>query len=47
MRYLTRGAYLEQTSMDLSRFPFVISFAFYDEIVDSDPLTFGKIALFL
>jgi len=46
-RYLTRGAYLEQTSMDLSRFSFVIPFAFYDEIVHSDPLTFGRIALFL
>jgi hypothetical protein len=30
--------------MDLSRFSFVISFAFYDEIVDSDALTFGRIA---
>ena len=36
--------FLEQISMDLSRFSFVISFAFYDEIVDSDPLTFGRIA---
>jgi hypothetical protein len=30
--------------MDLSRFSFVISFAFYDETVDSDPLTFGRFA---
>jgi hypothetical protein len=30
--------------MDLSRFSFVISFAFYDEIVDLDPLTLGRIA---
>jgi hypothetical protein len=31
--------------MDLSRFSFVISFAFYDGIVDFEPLTFGRIAI--